>query len=271
MLPDLLDSLVRPAAYRRFAAEKAARVASYIAFLSLIFVGGTGLSVKLRVAPLFTETFAWLETAMPPLQFTSSGVTTATPGPLRLEHPKFKDIAVIIDTARKEPVTVQQMADAKVLAYLTGAALYLKRDQDGSAPQLETIDLTKSSLERPVDVGAAAYKQMEHAFNWIFYPALMLFFFLTFASALAFAGLVYAVVGMIFASLAGGSMEFAPLFRLGIHAQTAGSLLYALDATLPQTIPFYPILSAAMSVAFLWLGVRAVVRAAPPEPAVPAA
>ena len=47
MLPDLLDSLVRPGSYRRFSAEKAARTASYIAFLSLIFMGGVGISVKL--------------------------------------------------------------------------------------------------------------------------------------------------------------------------------------------------------------------------------
>ena len=268
MIPDLLDALVRPASYRRFAAEKSARTASYAAFLALIFIGGLGIAVKLRLAPLFTETFVWLETSMPTLKFATGGVTSATPGPLRLEHPRTKEVAVVIDTARKDPVTSQMMNDAKVIAYLTNNALYLDRGQN----HLETIDLTKSAPEREVTVDATMYKEMERAFDWVFYPALMLFFFLAFALALALSGLAYALVGMIFASLAGGSLEFAALFKIALHAQTAGSLLYALDATLPTTIPFFQVVSVGLSLTFLWLGVKAVVKAGPPaEPPVPAA
>ncbi|MFI5348680.1 MAG: DUF1189 family protein [Elusimicrobiota bacterium] len=269
MIPDLLDSIVRPASYRRFSAEAAAHTASYAAFLSLLFVAGLGISVKLRLAPMFTETFAWLETSMPPLTFAAGGVTTPnpTPGPLRLEHPSTKDVAVIIDTTRKDPVTLQQMNDAKVIAYLTGNALYLNRGQN----QVETIDLSKSAPEHSTTVDASTYKEMERAFDWVFYPALMVFFFLTFAIALACTALAYALIGLILASLAGGALEFAALFRIAIHAQTAGSLLYALDAALPQTIPYFQIVSAASSLAFLWLGVSAAVKAGPPEPPAPAA
>jgi hypothetical protein len=205
---------------------------------------------------------------MPTLQFAAGGVTSPTPGPLRLEHPRTKEVAVMIDTARKEPVTLQQMNDAKVIAYLTGSALYMNRGQN----QLETIDLTKSAPERNVTVDASMYKEMERAFDWVFYPALMLFFFLAFAIALALSAVVYALAGLILASLAGGSVEFAALFRIALHAQTAGSLLYALDATLPMTIPYFQFVSVALSLTFLWLGVKAVVKAGPPvEPPVPAA
>ncbi len=267
MISDLLDAIVRPSGYRRFAAEKSARVAGYAAFLSLIFVGALGISVKLRLAPVFTETFAWLQTSMPPLTFAAGGVTSPALGPLRLEHPRAKEVAVIIDTARKDPVTAAQMQDARVLAYLTGNALYLERRQN----QLEIIDLTKSSPARVMTVDAATYKEMERAFNRVFYPALMLFFFLTFAAALALSGLAYALLGLIFASVAGGSLEYAALFRIAVHAQTAGSLLYALDAALPRTIPYFQLVSVALSLAYLWLGVSAVVKAAPAEPPAPAA
>jgi hypothetical protein len=270
MIPDLLDSIVRPGAYRRFASEKGARTVRYAAFLSLIFVGALGISVKIRLAPLFTETFTWLETAMPPLKFSAGGVTTPTPGPLRVEHPKMKEVAVMIDTNRKDPVTVDQMKEAKVIAYLTGNALYLDRGQS----QLETIDLTKSSASpssREVTVDATMYREMERTFDWVFYPALMLFFFLSFAIALAFSALLYALAGLILASLAGGALEYAALFRIGVHAQTAGSLLYALDAALPVSIPYFQWLSIALSLTFLWLGVRAAAKtapaAAPPAPA----
>lgn len=268
MIPDLLDSIVRPGAYRRFAAEKGARTASYAAFLSLIFVGALGISVKLRLAPLFTETFTWLEASMPPLRFAAGGVTSTTPGPVRLEHPRTKDVAVMIDTARKDPVTVAQMKDAKVIAYLTGNALYLDRGQS----EVETIDLTKSAPGRDVTIDANMYREMERTFDWVFYPALMLFFFLSFAIALGFTALLYALAGLILASLAGGSLEYAGLFRIGVHAQTAGTLLYALDAMLPVAIPHLVPLSIACSLTFLWLGVRAAVKGAPAAgPPAPAA
>ena len=267
MIPDLLDSILRPAAYRRFSAEKGARTARYAAFLSLLFVGGLGIEVKLRLAPMFTETFTWLAASMPPLTFASGGVTSPAPGPVRLEHPRTKEVAVMIDTARKEPVTLAQMNEAKVIAYLTGNALYLDRGQN----QLKTIDLAKSAPERSVTVDASTYKEMEREFDWIFYPALMLFAFLTFALALAFSGLIYALGGLVLASLAGGSLEYAALFRIAIHAQTASSLLYALDASLPRTLPYFQLVSFALSLILLWLGVRAAVKAPPAEPAAPAA
>ncbi|HXS99354.1 MAG TPA: DUF1189 family protein [Elusimicrobiota bacterium] len=268
MIPDLLDSIVRPGAYKRFAAEKGARTVRYAAFLSLIFVGAIGISVKIRLAPMFTETFDWLETAMPPLTFAAGGATSTTPGPLRVQHPKIADVAVMIDTGRKDPVTAEQMKEAKVIAYLTGNALYLDRGQG----QLETIDLTKSAPEHPVTVDATMYKEMERTFDWVFYPALMLFFFLAFAVALAFCALLYGLAGLVLASLAGGALEYAALFRIGLHAQTAGSLLYALDATLPVSIPFFQLISVALSLTFLWLGVKAAVKAAPAaEPPAPAA
>jgi hypothetical protein len=263
MLPDLLDSLARPGAYRRFAGEKNARTAAYVAFLSLVFVGALGIEIKLRLAPLFTETFAWLETSMPPLQFSSGGVTSALTGPVRLEHPRVKEVAVTIDTGRKDPVTAQQMANAKVMAYLTGAALYVDRGQG----QLETIDLTKSSMQRPVTVDASTYKEMERTFDWVFYPTLLLLFFLAFALSLAFSALVYAAVGMVLASLAGSTLGFAPSFRIGVHAQTAGTLVYALTALLPFGIPYFWAASVSLSLAFLWLGTRAAAVAAGSPPA----
>ncbi|MFI5347808.1 MAG: DUF1189 family protein [Elusimicrobiota bacterium] len=269
MIPDLLDSLIRPAAYARFAGEKGSRTTAYVAFLSLIFVGSIGIAVKLRLAPLFAETFVWLETSMPVLTFANGTVTSSAPAPLRLEHPRMKEVALMIDTSRKDPVAFSQMTDAKVLAYLTSNTLYLKRGGDEKG-DLETIDLSKSASDRPVTVDANSYKDMERAFDWVFYPGLMLFFFLTFAVSLAFCGLVYALIGMVMASAAGGSLSFAALLRIAVHAQTAGSLLYALDSILPSSIPFFQIASILLSLATLWFGVRAAVRAPAPAPEPPA-
>jgi hypothetical protein len=266
MMTDLLDSLLRPRAYPRFAAEKKARTASYIAFLSLIFVGALGIAVKLRLAPFFTETFTWLETTMPTISFSNGVVTSAAPGPLRLEHPRGKELAVMIDTARKETVSLSQMKDANVLAYLTANALYLQRGEG----RIEAIDLTKSTSTRPVVVDSNSYKELERAFNWIFYPGLLLFFFVAFAASLAATALMYALIGLIFASVAGGAVGFGPLYRIGVHVQTAGCLLYSLDAVSPRAIPFSQLASFAASLVLLWLGIQATVSAAQTAPAAPA-
>ncbi len=267
MLPDLLDALTRPVAYRRFAGEKAGRTAAYVAFLSLIFVGALGIAVKLRLVPLFDRTFSWLETSMPTLTFDDGVATSVPPGPQRLEHPQAKGVAIMIDTARKTPVTAKDLADAKVLAYLTSNALYLQR----GGGRIETLDLSKAGAERPVTVDAASYKDLARAFDWIFYPSLFLFFFLLFALSLATFGLLYALAGLLLASAAGGSLEFSGLFRLAIHAQTAAALLRALDTSLPWAIPYSAPLGGALSLTYLWLGVRAAARVQAPGAEPPAA
>jgi hypothetical protein len=99
----------------------------------------------------------------------------------------------------------------------------------------------------------------------------MLAFFLSFAIALAVSALAYALLGLILASLAGGALEYSALFRIGVHAQTAGSLLYAIDFVLPWTIPFMMYVSVALSLTFLWLGISAAVKAGPLPPPAPAA
>jgi hypothetical protein len=247
-------------------------LAAFIAFLSLTFVGAIGISVKLRLAPLFTETFVWLETSMPVITFANGVVTSAAPGPLRLEHPR-KEIAVMIDTARKDAVTAQQLDDAKVVAYLTSDSLYVERGRgaDGKM-EIETIPFKGSASDQPITVDSGTYKEMERAFDWVFYPALMLFFFLTFATSIAACGLLYALFGLILASVAGGSLGYGALFRVAVHAQAAGSLLYALDAVLPFAIPKLMWISIASTLGYLWFGVKAAAVPGPaPEAAPPSA
>ena len=128
MFTDLIASLTSMSAYRRFAGEKPSRTAAYVAFLSLIFVMALSVAIKIRLTPLFDQTFDWLKTTMPAITFSAGKVTSAALTPTLVEHPRFKEVAVMIDTNRTDPVTPAQMKEAKVLAYLTSNALYLERD-----------------------------------------------------------------------------------------------------------------------------------------------
>lgn len=265
MLTDMLDSLVRPGAYRRFCAEPSVRAASYVAFLSVIFVGALGLSVKLRLAPLFDETFLWLETSMPTLRVSNGVISSSAPGPVRIEHPTLKGVALEIDTTRKDPITPKEMTDLKVRAFLTSNALYL--ENEGT---VQVLDLAHASEDRPTVIDAQAYKAMQRAFDWVFYPALLLTFFLLFAASLAFFASIYALVGLLVSSLSGAGLGYTALFRVALHAQTAAALLRALDTTLPVPIPGLLIASPIVSAVYLWLGIRGAARSGPDAPAAPA-
>jgi hypothetical protein len=133
---------------------------------------------------------------------------------------------------------------------------------EGGQNKIEEIDFSGSKSSRPITFDASAYKDLERGFNWIFYPAVLLIAYLVFAVALAFCASVYALVGLMLASLMGSSLEFAALCRIGTHAQTAGCLLYAMDMLLPWALPGRIYASITISLTLLWLGTRAAVRAA---------
>ncbi len=252
MIPDLLASLT-PSTYPRFADEKTARTSRYVAFLSIIFLAALGIAIKLRLTPLFTQSFAWLETSMPVIQFTGSAVKSNPPGPLRLEHPRYKDIALMIDTTRVGPLTAAEFSDKKVVAFLTARELYLAQNNN----QMRVIDLSKTAANKPFTVDAAVYRGLERGFNWIFYPTVLLIAFLGFATSIGVCALMYALIGMILASMSKATLSFGQFTRLGIHAQTAGCLLYSLDTLLPFAIPLLPLISFGFSLTVFWLGVRA--------------
>jgi hypothetical protein len=252
MFPDLIDSLLRPSSYRRFALESGRRATGYVAFLAAIYLGAFGFATRLRVAPEMNRTFAWLETSMPKLRIASGKVIADPPGPTRIEHPIYKEVALEIDTTRTDPVTPKMLEDLKVRAYLTSNALYIENDG-----RVDPIDLSKSGGERPLVVDADSYREMERAFDWVFYPAVLLLAYLVFSAWIAAFGLAYALAGMIMASLAGGKLGYGALLRLALHAQTAGALLYSLDTTLPFQIPGLVVATPLLSLAYLWFGIRA--------------
>ncbi len=265
MLIDMLDSLFRPGAYRRFCAEPSGRAAGYVAFLSVIFVGALGLSVKLRLAPLFDETFTWLETSMPTLRVSNGVITSSPPGPVRIEHPTLKGVALEIDTTRKDPITPKEMTSLKVRAFLTSNALYL--ENEGS---VQALDLSHAAEDRPTVIDTQSYKAMQRAFDWVFYPALLLTFFLLFAASLALFASLYALAGLLVSSLSNAGLGYAALFRIALHAQTAAALLRALDTTLPVPIPGLLIASPIVSAVYLWLGIRGATGPKAAAPSAPA-
>lgn len=260
MLSDLLGSIASTAAYRRFAAQKASRTMLYLAFLSLLFTGAGTIALRLRVGPVIDETFAWLEREAPVLTFSKGVASSSVPGPTKLIHPRAPEVAVLIDTARVAPVSAADLEEAKVLVYLTSNALYLRREPGA----VQFHDLSTAAPERPVVVDAAFFREAAKAFKTVVYPLTVLSLFLMFAAWTALCGLLYALLGMMFNSLAGGSLSFSALYQMSIHAQTTATFLRAFLAFLPFAIPAAGLVSLLVTSSYLWLGVRSAAR---PDPA----
>lgn len=253
MIQDLLGSVASSQAYRRFAAQKASRTALYIFFLSLLFTIGGSIAMKLRVGPVIDETFSWLETSVPTLTFSAGKVTSTAEGPVRIAHPKAAEVAVMIDTTRTTPVVAQDMRDAKVLAFLTGNALYIE-ERPG---EIRNYDLSKAALERPTTVDAKFFREAASAVKTVIYPLAIVTVFVFAAAWIAFSGLLFGLLGLVLNSLAAGSLTFGALFQIAVHAQTASLLIRVIMAFLPFFIPLSGLLTMTITAVYLWLGVRA--------------
>jgi len=258
MIQDLLGSIASTQAYRRFAAEKASRTVLYIFFVSLVFTVGASIAMKLRIDPLVDETFSWLANEIPTLTFSGGKVTSSATAPKRVVHPQAPEVAVMIDTARVEPVNLQAMQEQKVLAYLTGNALYIEQ-QPG---RIEIYDLSKAAPEKPIVVDAAFFRDAAGSLKRVVYPLAILTVFVFAAAWTSFAGLVFALIAMIFNTLANGVLAFGPLYQIAIHAQTTALLAGVLKSFVPFPLPFSGLLTGVVTLVYLWLGVKANAAAA---------
>lgn len=252
MIQDLLGSIASTQAYRRFAAEKAGRTVLYLFFVSLLFTIGGSIAMQMRVGPVVDETFAWLGAEVPALTFSAGKVTSAEPAPKRLVHPKAPEVAIMIDTARTETVSLQKLQEDKVIAYLTNNALYVQQQQG----KVEVYDLSKAAMERPIVVDAKFFREAASALKRVVYPLAIVTVF-AFASAwIAFAGLFFALLAMLLQSAAGGALTFGALYQIALHAQTSALFLRVLFSFLPFAVPLSGLLSLIITSIYLWLAVK---------------
>ena len=262
MIQDLLGSIASTQAYRRFAAEKTSRTVLYIFFISLLFTIGGGVAMRMRIGPVVDATFAWLAAEVPTLTFSAGKITSSEPIPKRLVHPKVRDIAVMIDTTRTEPVTLQTMRDAKVLAYLTNNALYIEQQQG----TIKVYDLSKAALEHPTVVDAKFFHDAAGALKKVFYPLAIITVFMLVAAWTACAGLMYSLLAMFLSSIMGGALAFGSLYQISIHAQTSAILLRIIMSFLPFAVPMSGLLTILITSVYLWMAVK--VHAAAETPAI---
>lgn len=251
MITDAVDALTRPAAYARFRRDEPKQIARYIAFLSLLLVGCLAASLRLRVVPVFDDTLHWLETSMPVLRFANGKVDSDLRGPLRLENPRDKRFAILIDLARKEPVTAQTMTDEKVAAVLTQSTLYFT----AAAGPPQILDLSRATAQPPFTLDASVYGDLRRAFYWVFFPVVLLIAFILSASAVATYALGYGLIGVSVSKYL-SPVPYFDAMRIGVYAQTAGALIRGLEFLLPFAIPYSTVIVFCVGFAYTLIGIN---------------
>ncbi|MDE2238029.1 MAG: DUF1189 family protein, partial [Elusimicrobia bacterium] len=217
--------------------------------------------LKLKAGPVIDGTFLWLEHAVPPMTYANGRVTSDVSGPLRLQHPTLRDVAVMIDTNRTDPVTPQQMEQAKVVAYLTATAFYL-RDRD----ELRVFDLSHTPAgSRPVRIDAGFFRNAGIVMDRTLYPLALVAIFVLFLAWKALASGGYSLLALLLNSISGGSLRYPALLNIAVYAQTLVVLLLALSLYLPFAIPGFNALCLLITSVYIWLAVR------PPQPLSPPA
>lgn len=252
MLLDPINSLSSFDFYKKVAAQSLGRSFLYLAYLGVVFSLFVTLAVKLRIGPIIDETFDWLSKTVPTMTYAEGRMSSSASGPVKLVHPKLPEIAFIVDTTRVDPVSPAELAEAKVTAFMTAKAFYL-RHRSG---KVEVYDLSKGSADKPVTIDAAFFQTAGRILSRVLYPltfaiTVVLFFFWKFAATL-----IYSLLALILNVTAKSGLEYGALFNMTVYAQTAVILLQCVAMLLPFSIPFFTPLALAVTGVYLWLALK---------------
>jgi hypothetical protein len=260
MLLDPINAITSINFYRKVAGQGASRTFGYLVYVTLLFsIAGT-LALKVRVGPEIDKTFVWLATSMPTVTLNAGKVTSTAAAPVTVRHPDISEIAVVVDTARVEPVGSDVLEQQKVLAYLTGSALYVK----GAQGHVEVYDLSKAVTPKPVVIDAAFYQNASRLLSKLLYPFAFVFGFFFTLLWKAGSALIYALVGMILNAFAEAGQTFGSLFNMAAYAQTLVIALQAIFLFMPVSPPAFSLIALVTTGVYLWLALK---RLKTPPPA----
>lgn len=255
MILDPINSITSIDFYKKIAKQGIGRSAAYLAYLGLIFAVVATVALKVKVGPVVDETFLWLEKSMPAITFADGKLSAAGGEAVTIRHPSINDIAITVDTGRTEPVTPELLERNKVIAYVTGNAMYLL-ERPG---QTRTFDFGKSAAApgtKPVVVDAAFYRQAGTVMSRILYP---LSFVLTFFIFLLWKGIstgFYSLMSLLINAVTGAELEYPALLNITLYAQTLIITVQAIFLFMPVGLPAGGLISIAATGAYVWLAVK---------------
>ncbi|MCI8660256.1 MAG: DUF1189 domain-containing protein [Lachnospiraceae bacterium] len=145
----------------------------------------------------------------------------------------------------------EDMAQEKLLENLRSYSVVLIVDSQNvvvkSNGQVQMLDISDYDL----DITKSELIEMLAPFVTIVIGVVLILVFLFMEVTFFFGVLFVGLFGMIVASCVQAKLTFGELYKLGIYTRTTSLLLKAVFSFLPVGIPFYPIVSLGISLAYL--------------------
>lgn len=224
---------------------------AYLTMLGGFFSLAVTVAVHQNVVPRIRQAAEWTAKTMPTITLNDGKLSSAAPGPLEVRHPDVPQAGLVLDTQRTEPVTPAEMAQKKLIAYLTADAVYVLTPE-----RLETYALGQTKGKESLVVDAAFYRSMADILVKVLYPIAFLTSWATFLIWKHVAALIYSLVGLLVNAVVDGGHEFPTLYRMAVYAQTPVVVLQTAALFLPRPIPLFPILALLVVTAYLWQAIR---------------
>lgn len=253
MIFDPINSITSIVFYKKVAKQSVLRTVLYLNFAVFLYALTATLAVKITLMPEIHSFFSWLEKAAPPITFSAGKISTPGQESVTLRYPKAPEMAITIDAMRTEPVTIQNMEEGKVMAYLTGGAFYVM-ERPG---EIKMYDLSKGTNSKPVVIDEKFYQSAGQFLGWILYPAVLIgsYLFMLFSGAAT--SLVFSTMALVINAVINAGLGYGPLLKMTVHAQTLPLFLLALCLFLPQGLSLVFTAFPMITAAYLWLAVKA--------------
>lgn len=256
MFLDPINAITSIDFYKKVAKQSVGRTAAYLALLSLLFTLALTVALKVKVGPAIDDTFVWLEKTMPKLTFDNGKLSADPAVAVTLRHPKIEEVAIVIDTARTEPVTAADLEKAKVSAYITGSAMYLT-PAPGEVRVHEFGAAPNKPGQQPVVIDSKFYSELARVTRLVLYPSLMIVVFVFFASWTLMSTAFYSLVSLGANTVANAGLDYKSLFNIALYAQTLITALQAIFLFMPVGLPLAPLVSLIITTTYIWLAVKA--------------
>lgn len=183
---------------------------------------------------------------VPPIRILNGELSVDAPQPYTIRDPETGTPLIVIDTTGA--VSSLEETEAKMLITAKGAT-FQKSDYEMRSFEFSSIEdfsLDQSKIIKWLD-----------ALGRLFIPAIYLFFLVGSFLCRLILTLGYALVGRAFSSACGTKLSQAALMRLAIIAMTPCILVKTFLETLPFRLPYGPLWYFLVSLAYLFLGVKA--------------
>lgn len=251
MLLDPIRSIVDFSFYRTVREKSFAATVGYLCYLGLLFAFAVALAMYIHVRPVIAEAVEWASTQIPTMTLAGGKLSSALPEPTVIRHPKVPEAAFVIDTNRAVPVSAAEMAEKKVIGYLSQNAIYVL-----TRNRMETYPLDKAPNPKPITIDANFYRTLGQNLNRMLYPVAFVIAWLFFLVWKHIAALFYSLPALVINAVQSAGLEFPALYKSAVYAQTPVVVLQMAAMFYSRPVPFFNVVSFIVVTGYLWKAVR---------------